>query len=356
MKRAAEPLFSPEQKRAKTQKPCLLNSEDCYQTSWDYSICDSDKNQVIQPLVPGAELIVEYYNLKYACNIHIVSYSHEKGHDFSELYKGRKGSGDFRKVFLLGMHSAHASPLLYIREKGKEALFIADSLGTESPGIWIKNLQDETGLKIWLIRQQRQADVYSCFTDALFFGKELTAMHPKNGDYLIPNFLGFLEKNSVDEIGEAIAVVNKLPERLLKTVQRSSFLEAYRKPDIREVVHHHHNNPEYLDDFRLRYTQKDVEIHRFNLTGFQKSKTDIYSYPRLKGQKFLNIILVMLYLHDAEKHSALFPEDKQEFIRQGLQILKAAVTPVAKERVIADFQETFLQENRASIEDLGFSR
>lgn len=346
MKRAGDLLSSTDKKRLKLSNEAFFISTAYYRALKDAHITDN-RNQHIQPLLQGSKLIAEYYNLKYGCNMVFLPLGKDGLPDFSILYENAKKREDFRLVYLLEMEddSAHASPMLHIRENGKEALFLADSLGSgKLLKFWLQALLKKTGIKLYLIKDPRQADFYSCFTDALIMGKELTGKHPEKGDFLIPLFLEFLEKNSVSCQSKEASLVTKLPDRLLKTAQISSFLKSYRNLNSKEEVHCNKNRSETLDYFRERHIEKNVPIAMYFDGATHECNDDRYAYTRLKGIKYKEIISAMQYLHKYNDFS-LEPEKKLEFTRTILQILKSAASPAEKQRVITDYLSDFEADN-----------
>lgn len=148
---------------------------------------------------------------------------------------------DVRLMWLVEVEGGgHAIPVFYLQENGKKALLIADSLGQNYSLSCITDSKMFRALNIpiFIIQDRRQSDNYSCFLDALVWGKIITGKLSEDGTYRIPNLLNFLYQNSESRgfqgSHDRLFYVKKLPTTLLATVQDIEFLEKYRVQDHNE--------------------------------------------------------------------------------------------------------------------------
>ncbi|MHB1949719.1 MAG: hypothetical protein ACYCQI_16595, partial [Gammaproteobacteria bacterium] len=250
----------------------------------DPKIADKKQNLTVTPLQEGRELIAQYYAQKYQTNIEFPHTYYEEHHlksfhDITDLVldiknhllKARKHSGDYRLAFYIGANKSHATPIIYIKEAGKEGILYADSNGVNE---WVvTQMQQNSGIRVFAIKDTRQADFYSCYTDALVFARDTTAIDPKTGKFRIPNLLQRLEDRSVEEKGY---YTTKLPDELLKTAQITEFVESHR-----QAIPTRAHKDEDLTQFRSRYTA-EASI----LTHGKVVTKPISTYLRLKGIKF----------------------------------------------------------------------
>lgn len=148
---------------------------------------------------------------------------------------------DVRLMWFIGVEGGHAIPVFYLQENGKKALLIADSLGQANYSLSCiidSEVFRVLNIPIFIIQDRRQSDNYSCFLDALVWGKIITGKLSEDGTYRIPNLLNFLcqnsEKIAFQGSNDRLFYVKKLPTTLLATVQDISFLEKYLVQDHNE--------------------------------------------------------------------------------------------------------------------------
>lgn len=79
--------------------------------------------------------------------------------------------------------------------------------------------------------------------------------------YRVPELLTFLDNHSEPSSKGKFHKVTKLPPELLKTTQSSEFTKNYRDESAR-MVHEHKGKPETIEEFKERYTDKDISIRR----------------------------------------------------------------------------------------------
>ncbi len=268
----------------------------------------------------GTDVVAEYYNVKY----HLEHLSRMasvndlilklKSLEFKKKYC--TPDNDVRVPFIINSmveirrtltQSGHSSPTAYIKEEKKEAILYFDSLGSTLDA---EELAKQTGLKVYTIQMGRQRDYYSCHTDALVFCRLMAAKDEK-GNYLIPNLLAFLEKNSIDSSKNPVVV--KLPDNLLITAQRLDFIQANKKGDV--IVHTGNKyGPENIDMFLK---------HRPEKADYGKDAQPASDYLRQKGLKYANIIEIQFYLKQLETRlGSVFTKDlRKQFVKEAKEKL-----------------------------------
>lgn len=172
-----------------------FDSSDFYTEKHDPYLCNSARNRVVSPGIAGSRLIAEYYSIKYGCNIGFALDHTIFGDGGRELSDIRSRKGDYRKAFLLGMDDKHAIPVIYMKEGDLEGILVSNSLGegTRTNKI-VEHIKKHTGIDVYLTTNPRQADRYSCYTDALIFARDSTAFNEIQNDYYIPDLLATLKK------------------------------------------------------------------------------------------------------------------------------------------------------------------
>ncbi|MBA2709275.1 MAG: hypothetical protein H0U57_01585 [Tatlockia sp.] len=303
-----------------------------YSTTEDSYICNAYKNRVSSPSLKGSMLIAEYYTNKYGCNIEFCHTQSSFQIDLAKSINTFKGTTElsdkenYRKAFLWGMDCSHAIPSIYIKEGNTEVIFIANSLASKISSTQSADyINNHTGIDVYFMDRTRQADTYSCFTDALVFARDCTAFSSKHRDYYIQDLLKVLKGQSLKK--EKCYLVTKLPDELLKTCQITSFLNQYSDKDRKNIIHKN----ETLTEFRNRYTDKDTDVRVDSESEI--TKTDIYNYPRKKGAKFSEIIPIQFYLNQLNLAlgNTLSIDKKLDFINQAKNIYRTVFDSSRKE-------------------------
>ncbi len=314
-----------------------------------FTIVENEKigESKVQPTKEGTALIIQYLNNKYQANISapVGSYSfkniHGNGPDIlkplphfvsirdipkiNELISAaRNQTGDYRQSFIFEGNKGHAIFMVYIREGDKEGILYSDSIGAD-PNI-AQQINATTGIKVFYTPELRQADNYSCYTDALVFGRDTTGFNPETGQYKIKNLLHMLEERE-EKISTGLSTV-QLPNELLKTSQISAFVTD--NIDMNKLPQKIHKN-ETVDDFRERYS-KDM-----SMPDGETKKISVYLHT--KGHKYKDIMEIQFYLNEIEKNlgHALAEDIKKDFIKNAKNAIK--------NRMLYDFSEKFLMES-----------
>ena len=262
------------------------------------------------PLLPHETGEESYYKEKYGTHVVITDriYSAAGEEFIATIQAGREKPGDFRCAFILaGMR--HATPVFYIKEGSREAILIPDSVGREDPHnygqvdkIISEFILDELpGVPILLIPEKRQADLVSCYADALVFARDITAK--RAGIYFqSPMVLEQLMSRSTQQSVSIRRGMSKenvtlhdalLPDVLLKTAQISKFVERHITPNksdaMRPIVHAGKDGvSENIEQFRKRYSA---------VTPPHNEKS-YNTYLRNKGMKYSKIIIMQYYKNE----------------------------------------------------------
>lgn len=287
-----------------------------YKVKYDDSIIDSKGNSAIylHPDQNARELISQYYSDKYSATIYFPIESqtsnlvlHSSISSFAKnikyhlaMAKEKYGNGDCRIAFFLGTDGPHATPVIYMKENGHEGILYADSKGADSHKA---NLMAQSGIPVYAVLDKRQRDGYSCYLDAILFGRDATAKNPKTNDYTIQNLLLLLKSNA--EKKEMFYTIT-LPSELVKTSQLSSFTKFHHgKNPTDKIIHIHKNKPETLKQFRDRYTQKNVKLiptlYEISWGAKEITGANIPSYLRDKSIKLADIIEIQFYANLMKK-------------------------------------------------------
>jgi hypothetical protein len=234
----------------------------------------------------AASLVSQYYADKYSAEI-IVSNSLDGFIDDLNHFISNKDTENRieRRVAFVVAGATHSLPVIYLKHNDQECFLCADSLGTGfrlvapnivTAGINRKLAQviyQKTQLQIFIVENQRQADLYSCLVDALVFARDCVG-RDHNNQYHIPNLFMQLQARSIKR-GAHLAA--KLPDELLKTSQISKFTN-----DHQETVYRLMHQGQTLVAFKKRY----------ELT---KHKKTINTYLQAKSIKLASLIEIQFY-------------------------------------------------------------
>lgn len=205
--------------------------------------------------------------------------------------------GDYREAFIFGKNQKHAVLVVYIKENAQEVLLLMDSIGSDSGSF----IEKYTGIKTYSLILGRQVDGWSCFTEALLLGRDLTAIDKETGLYKLSNLL--------EKIKLTNGRIGQLPDELLKTAQSTGFIETYRYERNQRIIH----KQETLDEFRARYTDKNV-LAKKNVNEEAKERS-ICNYLRIKTMKYADIAEIQYYLNqlEVEMGRELTDDEKKRF-------------------------------------------
>jgi hypothetical protein len=327
---------------------------DYYSLTTDVRVIQGD-NKAISPHQLGRELIAEYYAKKYNTEIIFPAKVFEEDKIFLDVVSfsvyinayldpfRNEENKDCRVCFFIGGGSTHAIPIIYIRENGKEGILYADSKGVNS--CVAENIVKATKIPVYAIEDSRQADKYSCYTEALAFNRDATAKDKETEEYRIPQLLSYLEKNSAPSEQGQFHKVTKLPNALLKTSQKTGFVEKYADTtDLKKVIH----KGKALSKFREEYTDKNVSVKRENN---QIESKDISNYLSKKGIKFSDIIEIQFYTNHLKKELGNIWSDKTrgDFILGAKKVFHSQPTVHQGREGLYQFAEAFLFVQRKSL-------
>lgn len=289
-----------------------FNSELFFEVNYDYKI----DAPYLTIHLRGIELIAQYYAEKYDAQLifcaDLADFQHAL-HEFL-LENKKERLQDYRCAFIIGGHTTHAMPVIYLRENNQEAFLCADSLGTQirfiEPNIVTagvnqkvaKLIKQETEIKTFIVVEQRQADLYSCFTEAVIFARDCVGKNKHSQEYICKNLYQKLDERAI--LTHGVYQV-KLPDLLLKTSQISHFRQIHREQTAALI-----SSKETLDQFNLRYS---AEYHA----------KSVNQYLQKKSVKFAQIIEIQYYINQLTQLLAakLTPELKKQWVQEGKQRL-----------------------------------
>ncbi len=297
-----------------------------YKIKRDVTILNADHNLVAEINAEGAELIAQFYKKKYHANITLYEKftfwnMASKDTYHNEIKKKGEKNQEYREGFLLrDEYETHTSPLIYIRNQDqKEALFYADSIesmiGYDVP--LLERVKNKIHAYAFIINQSRQADGYTCTTDALCFIRDAVS-YTNTGTYRIPNLFDFLLTHSTLSIEDNFYIVKKLPDELLKTSQISKFTYDFRIDSTDGNSNKIHKN-ETLDEFRQRHTKSA----NFRTSKKNTMPRDISTYTKVKSLKYIDIIEIQFYLNQLNSlFNGLNEKNEKQFITESKIELK----------------------------------
>lgn len=223
-------------------------------------------------LPPAKSLIAQYYQKKYGIKLVLLTRVSTFLVALGKVLKNKEG--DERIGFLIGGFCVHSFPLIYIREKGEEALFYPDSSGHD-PEVYA-SLKRQTSLAIYSISKPRQHDKYSCVADAFVILRD--SMVIENGHYRLPDLLQQLKAQAWFN---GAYLETKLPTPLLKCSQTSRFMREHKQASEISA-----NNA--LESFLEPYARQIAQ------------GTKINDYLRAKGIKLAARVEVQFYLNQLQ--------------------------------------------------------
>ena len=268
----------------------------------------------------GKFLIKQYYEHKYHAQITFMPADLSVADQFRELNEHIKHlrsthKAPHRHAFIVQQVN-HAITIVYLSQDSKEGIFeegilYADSLGESKYNV--TQLHQLTGITIYSVKDARQSDGYSCFTDAFVFARDITGKDPPLGTYRISDLL-FQLKVRADKQEDGHYHV-RLPNILLKTAQKSPFVTHHQHIDA--VIH----KTLRLGEFRDRYTDQNASLT--TVSSSQPVTKNIASYMRVKGNKYAKVIQLQYYLNEIEKEVDLSDASRRFFVERAKAVLRA---------------------------------
>ncbi len=278
-----------------------------YKVEKDASIVDEKYQPVAKIRPEGTKLIIKYYADKYQTRIsRPADVDDEKLATLSiddrdkryladwEFFNDERGllkgarqieAKEYREAFIVGPGIHHNIPIVYLREGKEEGLLYANTLSDHTKGVLdrIKVLSQNQNLDIYVVEEGRQAGSYGCSVDALFFAKEATAIEKGTGQYRIPNLLSRLKVRSQKKDNYYSVL---LLDEFLVDSQISKTVKVHQEKYPRII---RKKRQETLEKIRKRFTFKNVRM----LNGVV---SDISSYLKIKGFKYMVIIEIQFYI------------------------------------------------------------
>lgn len=281
------------------------------QFSPNFYYVKTERDDIIQPKAAGVELIMEYLQDKYGAHIthpissytdagsgwgpHVGTYVEflvlsefdEINKIFPYLFRARNQSEPYREGFIV-YDTGHARFMAYVHEGGKEAILVSDSLGERST--FLKNLAEQTGLPVYANLGPRQSDATSCITDSIVFARDITRRNLETQEYYIPDLIEKLQQQATPKNGW---YATKLPAKLLKTAQKTTFIQEQLKGTNRG------------DETQIIHKQKSLAF--FHPLG--------HPYLKTKAIKYTSIIQIQFYIYQLEEELGfpLNPAQKKAF-------------------------------------------
>lgn len=189
----------------------------------------------------GLNLLSDYYSIH--CNAKIVQLP-VTGTSTLDRLAGQiiqlQYSGETMRVgFIRDSAPGHSTPMIYIQEAGKKALFIADSRGglnflhSEIPPSVASDavatfVAERLGVPIYFVEDRSQIGGHGCQSQSLQHCVECTRRN-EDGSFEIPGLLDRLERSAV-QVGNRAFTVTYLPSSLLTVAQSHEFVSRHVDP------------------------------------------------------------------------------------------------------------------------------
>jgi hypothetical protein len=279
---------------------------------------DARFRSTAQPTPAGRELLAAYYARKYGASVRL----HDLESSRNELvgilphliFEERAKPGDVRSAHCFGR--AHGCAVIYVREKGKEALLFFDSI--EHPnnghplGVAIASQLERTfpneSIPVFEHFRSVQMDPHSCFTQTLKVAVTLTRRH-RNADgtpggFRIPGLLAQLRSRvlgraSLSEAQQARAaashhLVRALPE-IAKIVQSRRLLAEHAGGELGIPL---------MDSDDRETVQAFVERHTYRVEDEDATHAQALDYTRQKGDRYAEVIQIEAWIGRIEEFLA----------------------------------------------------
>lgn len=247
--------------------------------------------EIIQPTLGGAERLCSYYGKKYEIDMRVVEVTSDLGHcaevgrfkflkDNAQYYSDiHEGKSRGLILFKIGGYSV---PVIIKKVDDKFKFLIFDSTSGPCIKTYYKVAELFPEGTVYLNIGTRQADTTSCISDAICILKDglrivdleqqVEAKAVQEGEVSSPVSHSAL-KLRVNMIKPNNFHLFRMPEALLKTAQRSAYLEG---ADLTQIIDEKKNFTlaSYRDRFRLTvslYSSKKNEPSQINSYLFNKS-------------------------------------------------------------------------------------
>ena len=221
----------------------------------------------------------------------------------------RKTPGDIRCAVtvtcVLEGGARHAVPVIYIKEGGREAILVADSLGARSPDIALA-LADQfhsEGIAVYRVDELRQLDHFSCYVDAMELSAKIAGRLRNEdgsfGDYILPKVLKELESRRKQSILQDNVLAVRLPDELAKCAQTNRFIAAQKGPKPKpEVTLRGARKRKTLTSFRSPHELTVTWKKNYGPNVFR----DINDSLRHKGFRYAELIQIGHYSRQMENY------------------------------------------------------
>jgi hypothetical protein len=277
----------------------------------DKNVAESEFRHGFQINSRGRELLAAYYGRKYDAKI--IFPEDELGKmsslDFPDhiadlIAPFRQETGDVRCVFYI--EGSHSIPVAYIKENGKELIVVADSKGgkTDDLADQIANAltyQNVRDVKVFRVATPRQADLYSCYTDAMKFAVLVTGRRKNEhtGDFeefLIPELGEQLSARRVQSDAQAESPnVDSvlLPNEFLRLAQLTKFVDGHLDKATQDSPLHGDKKGRTWNEFKMSYQETFTTAD-----GVTKPRAD---YLRQKGEQYARLVEIEYYNDQLKK-------------------------------------------------------
>jgi len=121
-----------------------------------------------------------------------------------------------------GSRGEHGAAVIYIKENGKDCFYFSDTYESRN-----RSLQGQIDTPIYYTERQKQAGAVGCWSDALVSIRDVCRKTPDSSEYDIPNMIPYFEMNHVENEVTHARMITKLPNKLMKTPQLTTYFEEY---------------------------------------------------------------------------------------------------------------------------------
>jgi hypothetical protein len=304
-----ESLYACDNNKVKNNDEPLSLTDFANMRSNYYSVTPAG-NLDLRPL--GYELTAQHYQQQLNSNITFFLNHESFLQNVSDLLAlFQKRDKNYRHAIIViddEDHKNHTILYIYLKENGREALLIPDSLGVSNTQA--AKIHELTKLDLLCIKTQRQASDHGCDIDATILARDSTAILDNN-QYYIPELLSKIKNRSTlfMTINGSNLYSSKLPDKLLTTAEISYFVTVNRE-ETADTVYGFSS----LDEFRSRYYAYDPTL-----------KKNVNKFVEVTGWTLADEIEIQFYLNQLQTllGEKLTPEFRKTFTEKAAAILQS---------------------------------
>jgi hypothetical protein len=258
----------------------------------------------------GWELLADHYRRKNGADIEfpkLADGTPARDHQFARHVRKfieplQAKQGDVRRAFLLqDDYGTHVIPVIFIKEREKQTMLVADSLGSRDCDIAYSIDRalsgSEMNVVVYRVEEGRQRDGFSCYLDsvklaALMVGRDRT--HDGLADGFIVPLVGeeLALSSRKSKHWDNVKAVRLPPEIVVRLAQRSEFSRAQVAPEMKSRKLRGDRKHRTYEGFRTEHAAvfKQTTPDRPNSDAMEKA-----DYVRRKGIESTRVVQAEFY-------------------------------------------------------------